>query len=255
VNSLILPKIPSLTGTTTAIIGIALTGGIALASIAVNSYNSMSGREPQPYAPYFTITYVLLANIFLILIRLYTYLEAQQKKMPSVKTIIGEQSILNFLKYEREETKGHYLAMWCFDKYDHSQLKNYYEEEASLRIKRCRLINTAIIDKSKIKEHLRMFSNDISNGNYNVYPTTHRDYEIIICYRDQNNTQAVATMLIPDFLHGKIDLAIYSDEAEFVRKMESIYRDLQSRTDEERFKIDQKMDIEKNIDSWLMSVS
>jgi hypothetical protein len=165
---------------------------------------------------------------------------------PKAELIFGESEVLNFLNKYKQETKNEYWAMWISDEYDKKALLDYYSKESRMDIG-CitRLINTKIVDKSLIKEHIKMFREDIDSGKYAIFSTNQSSYEIIYCHKDKRN--AVAGLLFLDNIYNKIDLAIYSEDSAFVEYVKTRFRDFQGQG--KRLRIDD--DLEKNVDEWI----
>ena len=169
---------------------------------------------------------------------------------PRVEMIVGAQEVLGFLNTHKKESKEEYCTMWVTDEYDHKSLLDYYLEESKMKIGcMTRLINTKTINRSLIKEHVKIFKDDINSGKYAIFPTKHDSYEIIYCKKDKSNS--VAGLLFPDNINNKVDLAIYSTDPIFVEYIKIRYRDLQR--DGKRLRITE--DLDKSVEDWIEQTS
>jgi len=165
---------------------------------------------------------------------------------PRVELIFGESEVLDFLNRYKEKSKEEYWAMWIADEYDKKALLDYYSRESRMDIG-CitRLINPKIVDSSLIKQHVKMFREDIDSGKYAIFSTNQSNYEIIYCRKDKRN--AVAGLLFLDNINNKIDLAIYSEDPIFVDYVKTRFRDFQGQG--RRLYIND--DLDRNIDEWV----
>jgi hypothetical protein len=171
---------------------------------------------------------------------------------PDIEMVNGEKEVLDFLNKHKRQTKDEYCAMWITDEYDRESLTKYYSEEARIGIDNIiRLINTKLLDKEMIRDHIMMFKDDICSGKYSIFSTTHSDYEIAICHKNRRKNDIMAILLFPDNLNGKVDLAIYSTAPAFIDAVKTRFRDFQQQG--KRFRII-KNDIENSIDSWIEEI-
>lgn len=138
--------------------------------------------------------------------------------------------------------------MWCIGQYEYKHLSEYFCEEHEIEAMRYRLINTRSVEKEAIVDHIKMFKDDIKAEKYQIFSTTHSDYEIIICYKDSKQKDVIAIQLFPDPAERRVALAIYSYDRDFVNVMNIRYRDLQVQGI--RFRIGD-FDMEKSIDEWI----
>jgi hypothetical protein len=168
---------------------------------------------------------------------------------PNIEMVSGEKEILDLLNKHKKQTKDEYCTMWITDEYDRESIDKYYSEEAKIGINNIiRLINTKIIDKDRLKDHIMMFKDDICAGKYSIFSTTHVDYEIVLCYKNKRKNDIIALLMFPDNLNNKVDLAIYSSAPAFVDAVKTRFRDFQQQG--KRFRII-KNDIQKSIDIWI----
>ena len=163
-----------------------------------------------------------------------------------VELIFGEPEVLDFLSKYKDESKVEYWAMWITDEYDKKALLDYYLKESRMSIG-CitRLINTKIVDSSLIKQHVKMFREDINSGKYAIFSTNHSSYEIIYCQKDKRN--AVAGFLFLDNIYNKTDLAIYSEDSVFVDYVKTRFRDFQRQG--KRLHVGD--DPDRDVDEWI----
>jgi hypothetical protein len=172
---------------------------------------------------------------------------------PDIEMVTGEKEVLDLLNKHKKQIKDEYCAMWITDEYDRESINKYYSEEIKIGINNIiRLINTKIIDKDRIIDHIMMFKDDICAGRYSIFSTTHVDYEIALCHKNKRKNDIVAILMFPDNLNNKVDLAIYSSAPAFVDAVKTRFRDFQQQG--KRFKII-KNDIKKSIDIWIGNTS
>lgn len=161
-----------------------------------------------------------------------------------------EEQILEFLEQTKSSTKDRFYAMWCPD-YE-KPLEEYFKKEKQLlkNVEVTRLINLGV-GKEKVKEHLMSNKEDIINGNYIVYSTYHRDFEILICFRARDNQDTIAIQIFRDLIDNRVDLAIYSHEKSFANAMIKTFEALKG----ERLEIKDPNKFDDIVNNWLGSTA
>ena len=133
-----------------------------------------------------------------------------------VDSVRGEKEIFEFIQMNKEKTKDRFYGLWCLDRVEKERFTEYFQYEREMYSRSVnvhRLINTKTVDKSIIREHIKNFSDFISDGRYIITSTTHSEYEMVICFgclKDVKSSNTLAIQLIPDRTEWKVDLAIYS---------------------------------------------
>jgi hypothetical protein len=149
-----------------------------------------------------------------------------------VEYIKGQEKVFELIQENKKRTKNRFYAVWCAERFETENFTEYFEYEREMYnrgVKIHRLINTTTMDKHIIKEHLKKFSDFISDGRYMVTSTIHSGYEMVVCFQckegDDNNTLAI--QLFPDRMVRTVDLAVYSFNRTYMVTMTRLFESLE----------------------------
>lgn len=156
---------------------------------------------------------------------------ASDRDVDYIKT--NEKEIFDLVQENKKRTKNRFYGIWCVERFETERFTEYFEYEKEMHnrgVRIHRLINTETVSKPIIREHLKKFSDAISDGKYIVTSTTHRDYEMVVCFEcKEGDNNTLALQLLPDRINRRVDLAIYSFYRTYMVTMTRLFESLEER--------------------------
>jgi hypothetical protein len=151
-----------------------------------------------------------------------------------VEYVKGQEKIFELIQENKKRTKNRFYGIWCVERFDTENFSEYFEYEREMYIRGVkihRLINTATVNNHMIREHIKKFSDVISDGKYIVVSTTHSEYEMVICFQcregDDEDNNTLAIQLFPDRMVRTVGLAVYSFYRTYMVTMTRFFESLE----------------------------